>query len=70
VVKDSTGFRIGRVIAGAVLLTIGLLRLFHGPRDVIFDVVGSVLLITGIVGMPRIYALFGVSGGNKGPRHH
>lgn len=51
--------RVVRVIIGLALLAVGLFRL-HGAGAVVLDIVGVVVVLTGITGFCALYSLFGI----------
>ena len=53
--------RIIRLILGVVLIIIGWLVLGNGTLGIIFDIIGVILLITGITGFCTIYRVLGIS---------
>ena len=57
-VNEGTLDRVIRVIFGVVLLGIGIL-VVKGTVGIVLDVIGAVLLITGVVGFCLLYRLFG-----------
>jgi uncharacterized membrane protein len=59
-INEGTLDRVIRAVVGAVLLAVGLV-LVKGPIGVVLDVLGAVLLITGIVGFCPLYTLFGIN---------
>ena len=67
-VNDSPLFRTARVIVGTTLLAAGVFGWFSGARAVILGIVGAVLLITGVIGIPAIYALLGMPNRPNGPK--
>lgn len=53
--------RVVRVILGIVLLYLGFAHVVGGGLGVVADILGAVLLLTGIVGFCPLYALLGLS---------
>ena len=53
--------RIIRVIVGILLIIIGWPVLGNNALGIIFDIIGVVLLITGIAGFCGIYKVLGIS---------
>lgn len=64
--NESGADRAVRVIIGLILLGIGLF-VARGAGAVIADIVGAVLLLTGLIGFCPLYRLFGISTGSKAP---
>jgi len=60
-IRNEGGFdRVVRVILGIILLALGLLKA-HGALGIVLDVVGVVVLLTGLTGFCALYRLIGVS---------
>jgi len=59
--NEGTTDRIIRLILGVVLIIIGWPVLGNNTPGVIFDIIGVVLLITGIAGFCGIYKVLGIS---------
>lgn len=57
--NESNTDRAIRIIVGAVVLTVALLKL-TGTAQVVAIVVGAIALITGLVGFCALYSLLGV----------
>jgi len=55
--NESNLDRIIRAVAGVVLLALGLVVL-SGVLAIVADVVGAILLLTGLVGFCPLYAIF------------
>jgi uncharacterized membrane protein len=55
--NESNLDRIIRAVAGVVLLALGLVVL-SGVLAIVADVIGAVLLLTGLVGFCPLYAIF------------
>ena len=53
-----------RLVAGAVLLVVGLV-LVKGTIGIVIDVLGAILLVTGVVGFCPLYTLFGINTSKK-----
>ena len=56
--------RVIRGVAGALLLVVGLV-LVKGTIGIVLDVLGAILLVTGVVGFCPLYALFGINTSKK-----
>ncbi len=59
--NEASWDRIVRVILGAVLLYLGLGGVVAGGLGIVSDVLGAVLVLTGLVGFCPLYALFKLS---------
>jgi len=59
--NEGTTDRIIRLILGVVLIIIGWPVLGNNTLGIIFDIVGVILLVTGIVGFCGIYKVLGIS---------
>ena len=59
--NESMTDRIIRVVAGVVLLALGLFSHSTMTLRIIFDVLGAIALFTGLTGFCAIYALFHIS---------
>ena len=57
-VNEANWDRIARVVLGVVLLYLGLGGVVAGPLGIVLDVLGAVLLLTGVVGFCPLYAVF------------
>lgn len=53
--------RIARIVGGLFLLFLGLGGVVAGTLGIVFDVIGAVLLLTGVVGFCPLYAVFKLS---------
>lgn len=58
--NEGTVDRVLRVVIGLVLLGVGLFGA-SGAGAIVADVVGAVLLLTGLIGFCPLYRLFGIS---------
>ena len=63
-VNEGTVDRVVRGIVGAVLLVVGI-WFVGGTVGIVLDVLGAILLITGIIGFCPIYALLHVGTSKK-----
>jgi uncharacterized membrane protein HdeD (DUF308 family) len=59
--NEGTTDRIVRLILGVVLIIIGWSVLGNSALGIILDIIGVILLITGITGFCAIYKVFGMS---------
>lgn len=59
--NEGTSDRIIRLIAGVVLIIIGWPVLGNNTLGIILDILGVILLITGITGFCGLYKLFGIN---------
>lgn len=59
--NESMTDRIIRVVAGVVLLALGLFSHSSMTLRIIFDVLGAIALFTGLTGFCGIYALLHIS---------
>jgi hypothetical protein len=59
--NESNTDRLVRVVAGIVLLFLGVGGTLSGTVAVVADVLGVILLLTGAVGFCPLYALFKLS---------
>ena len=59
--NENTTDRVIRLVAGAILLAVGLFVFQGGTMGIIFDILGAVLLFTAATGFCLIYKLFGFS---------
>ena len=57
-VNEANWDRIARVVLGAVLLLLGLGHVMTGALGIVVDVLGAILLLTGVVGICPLYMLF------------
>ncbi len=57
-VNQANWDRIARVVLGIVLLYLGLGGVTTGALAIVLDIVGAVLLLTGVVGFCPLYFLF------------
>jgi hypothetical protein len=58
--NESTADRVIRLVAGVVLVALGVLGV-HGTWGIVLDVLGAVLLLTGAIGFCPLYRVFGFS---------
>ena len=63
-INESKVDRVIRGVAGAILLVVGLV-LVHGTIGIVLDVLGAILLLTGIFGFCPLYTLFGINTSKK-----
>ncbi len=56
-VNEANWDRIVRVVLGAVLLLLGLGKVVAGGLGIVVDIVGVILLLTGVVGICPLYML-------------
>jgi hypothetical protein len=59
--NEGTTDRIIRLILGVVLILIGWPVLGNNTLGIVFDVIGVILLITGITGFCAIYRVLGIN---------
>jgi len=59
--NESNLDRILRVVFGAVLLFVGFGGVLSGTWAIVADVIGVVLVVTGIIGFCPLYALLHIS---------
>jgi hypothetical protein len=59
-INEGTIDRTIRGVVGVILLIVGLV-VVKGTIGIVLDVLGGILLVTGIVGFCPLYTLFGVS---------
>jgi hypothetical protein len=59
-INEGTIDRAIRGVVGAILLVVGLV-VVKGTLGIVLDVLGGILLVTGIVGFCPLYTLFGIS---------
>jgi uncharacterized membrane protein YecN with MAPEG domain len=64
-INEGTLDRIIRVIAGIVLLALGLLGMVGGVWMWVVYILGAILLVTGIVGFCPLYALLKLNTAKK-----
>ena len=57
-VNEASWDRIARVVLGIVLLYLGLGGMVSGSLGIVLDILGAVLLLTGLAGFCPLYALF------------
>ena len=57
-VNEANWDRIARVVLGIVLLYLGLGGMVSGSLGIVLDILGAVLLLTGLAGFCPLYALF------------
>ena len=57
-VNEANWDRIARVVLGIVLLFLGLGGVVSVALGIVLDVLGAILLITGVVGFCPLYSLF------------
>jgi hypothetical protein len=57
-VNEAGWDRIARIVLGAILLYLGFGGIVAGGLGLVLDVLGFVLLLTGLVGWCPLYALF------------
>ena len=50
--------RIGRFVIGIILLVLSLTGSATGVLGIIFDIIGAIFVVTGLVGFCPLYALF------------
>jgi uncharacterized membrane protein len=62
--NEGTIDRVIRAVAGIALLVIGVM-LVKGAFGVVLDVLGAILLITGVMGFCPLYTLFGINTASK-----
>lgn len=60
-VNEGTLDRTVRVIAGAILLALGLLQVVSGVWLWVIVIIGAILLITGLVGFCPLYTLLKIN---------
>ncbi|MGB2698716.1 MAG: YgaP-like transmembrane domain [Candidatus Zixiibacteriota bacterium] len=56
-----------RIVLGIILIILGWLALGNNTLGVILDIIGIILIITGITGFCLLYTLFGMSTRKKEP---
>jgi len=59
--NEGTTDRIARMILGVVLIIIGWPVLGNNTLGIILDIIGVILLITGITGSCMLYKIFGIN---------
>ena len=59
--NEGTTDRIARLILGVVLIIIGWSVLGNNTLGIILDIIGVILLITGITGSCMLYKIFGIN---------
>jgi uncharacterized membrane protein HdeD (DUF308 family) len=59
--NEGTSDRIIRLILGVVLIIIGWPVLGNNTLGIILDIIGVILLITGIIGFCGLYKIFGIN---------
>jgi len=57
-VNEANWDRIARVVLGIILLFLGLGGTATGILSVVFDILGVILLVTGVVGVCPLYMIF------------
>jgi uncharacterized membrane protein (Fun14 family) len=57
-VNEANWDRIVRVVFGSILLYLGLGGVVGGALGIVLDIVGAILLLTGVVGFCPLYSLF------------
>jgi hypothetical protein len=63
-INEGTIDRAIRGVVGAILLVVGLV-VVKGTIGIVLDVLGGILLVTGIVGFCPLYTLFGIDTNKK-----
>jgi uncharacterized membrane protein len=63
-INEGSVDRVIRGIVGAILLVVGL-TLVQGPVGIVLDVLGAILLVTGIVGFCPLYTIFHINTAKK-----
>ena len=58
--NEATWDRIVRAVVGVLLLYLGLAGVVAGSLAIVLDVVGAILLVTGLIGWCPLYHLFGL----------
>ena len=56
-INEANWDRIARIVLGAILLFLGLGGTVTGSLGVVFDILGVILLVTGVVGICPLYML-------------
>jgi hypothetical protein len=59
--NEATWDRIVRIVLGIVLLYLGLGGVVAGNWGIVMDILGAVLLLTGLIGICPLYALLKLS---------
>ncbi len=62
--NEGTIDRVIRGVVGVILLGLGIFAL-HGWLAIVIDVLGAILLVTGVVGFCPLYTLFGLNTAKK-----
>lgn len=65
--NESGSDRVIRIILGIILIILGWFVLSNNTLGVILDIIGIILIITGITGFCLLYTLFGMSTRKKEP---
>jgi uncharacterized membrane protein HdeD (DUF308 family) len=65
--NESGTDRVIRIILGIILVILGWFALGNNTLGVILDIIGIILIITGITGFCLLYTLFGMSTRKKEP---
>ena len=65
--NESGSDRVIRIILGIILIILGWFVLGNNTLGVILDIIGIILIITGITGFCLLYTLFGMSTRKKEP---
>lgn len=63
-INEGTVDRFIRGVVGAILLAVGLV-IVKGTVGIVLDVLGAILLVTGIVGFCPLYMLFSINTSKK-----
>ena len=64
-INQNTVERVIRGVVGAVLIAVGLL-LVRGIPGILLDVVGAVLIFSGVVGFCHVYKVFHIDTSKRG----
>lgn len=59
--NESGTDRVIRIIVGIILIILGWMALGNNALGIVLDIIGIILIITGITGFCLIYALLGMS---------
>jgi uncharacterized membrane protein HdeD (DUF308 family) len=65
--NESSTDRLIRIILGIIFIILGWFALGNNTLGVILDIIGIILIITGITGFCLIYTLLGMSTKKKEP---
>ncbi len=57
-VNEANWDRVARVVIGIVLLYLGLSGVASSALGIVLDILGAILLLTGVVGVCPLYMLF------------